>query len=152
TLLVAHEWLDVVPCPVVERDGTGVWREVGVLPDGSETSGAPVSGEELEWLARWVPDHVRRAEVGLPRDRAAADLLGRLDSGVLLLVDYGHVRATRPAHGTLAAFRHGREVTPVPDGSCDLTAHVGVDSLVDHVRLLHQVEQPDVLPQRAALV
>src|SRR5690606_1480756 len=40
TLLVAHEWLDVVPCPVVERDDAGVWREVLVGPDGSEVSAA----------------------------------------------------------------------------------------------------------------
>lgn len=151
TLLVAHEWLDVVPCPVVERDGAGVWREVLVGPYGTESTGPEVGGEDLAWLVRWVPDHVHRAEVGLPRDRAAADLLSRLGTGVMLLVDYGHERATRPVHGTLAAFRDGREVVPVPDGSCDLTAHVSVDSLVDRVRLLHGAGQPDVLPQRVAL-
>lgn len=151
TLVVAHEWLDVVPCPVVERDEAGTWREVSVLPDGAETAGEPVGGQALRWLGRWVPDHVDRAEVGLPRDRAAADLLGRLDGGVLLLVDYGHLRGDRPPHGTLTGFRHGREVAPVPDGSCDLTAHVAVDSLVDHLSLTHRVEQPDVVPQRVAL-
>lgn len=151
TLVVAHEWLDVVPCPVVRRDEDGVWREVAVQPDGTESGGEAVGGEARAWLGRWVPEEVERAEVGLPRDRAAADLLGRIGSGALLLVDYGHVRATRPQQGSLTAFRHGREVRPVPDGSCDITAHVAVDSLVDHVRLLHRVEQPDVTPQRVAL-
>lgn len=154
TLVVAHEWLDVVPCPVAERDERGVWREVEVSPDG-EALGAPVAGADLDWLDRWVPEDVDRAEVGLARDRAAADLLSRLDSGVLLLVDYGHARDTRPRHGTLTGFRDGRQVEPVPDGSCDLTAHVALDSLVDHlardVRLPHPVEQPDVRPQHQAL-
>jgi SAM-dependent MidA family methyltransferase len=31
--------------------------------------------------------------------------------------------------GSLAAYRHGRRVEVVPDGSCDITAHVAVDSL-----------------------
>ena len=39
------------------------------------------------------------------------------------------MRAHRPPTGTLAAHRAGHLVRPVPDGSCDLTAHVAVDSL-----------------------
>ncbi|MYU65082.1 hypothetical protein GTY91_20610, partial [Streptomyces sp. SID69] len=34
----------------------------------------------------------------------------------------------RPPFGTLTGFRAGRETTPVPDGSCDLTAHVALDA------------------------
>lgn len=136
-LVVAHEWLDVVPCPVVERDEDGVWREPTVALDGTEDPGRALApdrdAEVLDWLARWVPDHVRRGEVGLPRDRAAADLLARLKSGVLLVVDYAHEREDRPVDGSLTGFRDGRQVRPVPDGSCDLTAHVAVDSLVAHL-------------------
>lgn len=153
TLVVAHEWLDVVPCPVVERDPDAdpAWREVAVAPDGVETPGAPVTGAALAWLERWVPGTVERAEVGLPRDRAAADLLGRIDSGVLVLVDYGHVRATRPPHGTLTGFRDGRQVAPVPDGSCDVTAHVAVDSLLDHLGRTDEVGRAEVRSQRDLL-
>lgn len=139
TLVVAHEWLDVVPCPVVERDDRGVWREVAVRPDGTEASGRVLSGNEpaeaevLAWLDRWVPPHVGRTEVGLPRDRAGAELLGRIDRGVLLVVDYGHERESRPAGGTLTGYRDGRQVAPAPDGSCDLTAHVAVDSLLQEL-------------------
>lgn len=143
-LVVAHEWLDVVPCPVVERDEDGVWRELAVAADGTESSGRVLTraqdAEVLDWLVRWVPDGVRRTEVGLPRDRAAADLLGRLDRGVLLVVDYGHDREHRPVDGTLTGYRGGRQVPPVPDGSCDLTAHVAVDSLVSHLATIF----PDV--------
>lgn len=152
TLVVAHEWLDVVPCPVVGRNTRGVWRAVTVAPDGTEHPGGVVEGEALGWLETWVGADVRRAEVGLPRDLAAADLLGRLDSGVLLVVDYGHERGTRPADGTLTGFRSGRQVPPVPDGSCDLTAHVAVDSLVAHLRTVHPVDRCDVTDQRTALL
>ena len=37
--------------------------------------------------------------------------------------------AARPAGGTLTGYRDGRQVPPVPDGSCDITAHVAMDSL-----------------------
>lgn len=128
TLVVAHEWLDVVPCSVVARDSSGVWRALTVRVDGTEELSPALSPDERAWAERWLPDHVQRAEIGLARDRALADLAARLRSGVLVAVDYGHTADTRPAHGTLTGFRSGREVAPLPDGSCDLTAHVAVDS------------------------
>lgn len=147
TLVLAHEWLDVVPCPVIGRDGDGVWRSVGVEADGQEHLGAALSGEELAWAQRRLGPDVHRAEVGLTRDRAAADLLSRVRSGVVVIVDYGHTAADRPAHGTLTAFREGREVRPVPDGSCDLTAHVATDSLADAVRATGR-SSPTLITQR----
>ena len=68
-------------------------------------------------------------EVGRARDEAWAGLVGRLRSGVAVAVDYGHVAVARPPAGTLTGFRSGHHVVPVPDGSCDLTAHVAMDSL-----------------------
>jgi len=47
----------------------------------------------------------------------------------MLAVDYGHTAADRPPGGTLAGYRHGRRVPPVPDGSCDVTAHVALDAV-----------------------
>lgn len=152
TLVVAHEWLDVVPCPVVERDTRGVWRTVTVAHDGTESRGEPASGDDLRWLRTWAGPDVRRAEVGLPRDRAGADLLARLHDGVLLVVDYGHERAARPLDGTLTGFRAGQQVAPVPDGSCDLTAHVAVDSLAAHLREVHPTVDCRVTDQRTALL
>ena len=67
--------------------------------------------------------------------------MSRLRSGLALAVDYGHRRAARPAGGTLTGYRDGRQVPPVPDGSCDLTAHVAMDSLV----------HDDLVDQRTAL-
>ncbi|MGC5582820.1 SAM-dependent methyltransferase [Ornithinimicrobium sp. W1665] len=146
-LVVAHEWLDVVPCPVLVRDDHEVWREVAVHEDGTEVLGPVPSAPDLAWARRWLGPQVHRAEVGRPRDQAATDLVGRVRQGLVLLVDYGHTSADRPAGGTLTGYRAGRQVAPVPDGSCDLTAHVAWDSLVDHLGA------PAVLTsQRAALL
>ncbi len=139
-LVVAHEWLDVVPCPVAEVDDDGVLRRLLVDPEsGAESLGRPVDGDELDWAAtQWktsIPGE--RVEVGLSRDRAWADLVGRVDRGVVVAVDYGHRGGDRPVGGTLAAYRRGQLVTPVPDGTCDLTAHVAMDTL-DHDELLDQ--------------
>lgn len=139
-LVLAHEWLDVVPCPVVERDDQGVWRAVTVTRDGTERPGAPLEGDDLAWADRWLDADVHRAEVGRPRDLAWADLVSRVRRGLVVAVDYGHTRADRPRHGTLTGFRCGREVDPVPDGRRDLTAHVAVDSLGGHV-----LRQADIL-------
>ncbi|GAA1138940.1 SAM-dependent methyltransferase [Ornithinicoccus hortensis] len=128
-LVLAHEWLDVVPCPVVERDAAGVWHTVEVDRTGTERHGGAVAGADLQWLEAHVPGDVWRTEVGRPRDAAFADLTSRVDRGAVLVVDYGHTRAGRPPGGTLTAYRNGVQVPPVPDGSCDLTAHVAVDTL-----------------------
>ena len=71
-----------------------------------------------------------RAEIGRPRDDAWADAVGaRAAAGCALAVDYGHLRADRPPVGTLTGYRGGRQVPPVPDGRCDVTAHVAIDAV-----------------------
>jgi SAM-dependent MidA family methyltransferase len=140
TLVFAHEWLDVVPCPVAEVDDDGVLRLVQVDPQtGEESLGGKVVGEGLAWCeTHWeTTQSGDRVEIGLPRDRAWGELVGRVDRGVLVAVDYGHRGGDRPTAGTLAAYRLGQRVAPVPDGTCDLTAHVAMDTL-DHDELLDQ--------------
>jgi SAM-dependent MidA family methyltransferase len=72
-------------------------------------------------------------EIGWPRDVAWADAVSRVRRGYALAVDYGHLRAGRPGLGTLTGFRDGRQVAPVPDGSCDVTAHVAMDAVAGAV-------------------
>ncbi|MFJ8230391.1 SAM-dependent methyltransferase [Streptomyces sp. NPDC094448] len=129
-LLFANEWLDNVPVDIAETDEAGVSRLVEVRADGSERLGAPVAGADAKWLARWWPPDGpgTRAEIGRPRDEAWAAAVGTLRAGLAVAVDYGHLAGARPPYGTLTGFRGGREVPPVPDGTCDLTSHVALDS------------------------
>ncbi|MFF4356261.1 SAM-dependent methyltransferase [Streptomyces sp. NPDC001604] len=152
-LLFANEWLDNVPLDVAEVDAAGVPRHVLVRQDGAERLGAPVGGAEAEWLARWWPlpaEEGLRAEIGLPRDEAWAAAVSSLDRGLAVAVDYAHTLDTRPPFGTLTGFRAGRETAPVPDGSCDITAHVALDACAAHgsARMLSGAR---LLPQREAL-
>ncbi|MGW7659459.1 SAM-dependent methyltransferase [Streptomyces sp. NPDC054756] len=145
-LLFANEWLDNVPVEVAEVDSAGVPRRVLVRRDGTERLGDPVTEAEARWLARWWPlpeegGEGLRAEIGLPRDEAWAAVAGTLERGLAVAVDYAHTRGSRPPFGTLTGFRDGRETAPVPDGSCDLTAHVALDACaLPGARLLTQRE------------
>ncbi|MFE7275720.1 SAM-dependent methyltransferase [Streptomyces sp. NPDC057623] len=130
-LLFANEWLDNVPLEVAEVDPAGVPRLVLVRVDGTERLGEPVAGAEADWLARWWPPGRAagtRAEIGLPRDEAWAGVVGALERGLAVAVDYAHTARARPPFGTLTGFRQGRETAPLPDGSCDITAHVALDA------------------------
>ncbi|MDI3388915.1 SAM-dependent methyltransferase [Streptomyces sp. B-S-A8] len=131
-LLFANEWLDNVPVDVVEVDGEGVPRLVLVDRGGAESLGPEPSGADAEWLERWWPlkawEPGLRAEPGGPRDAAWAAAVGCLERGLAVAVDYHHTRGARPGFGTLTGFRDGHECRPVPDGSCDLTAHVALDA------------------------
>jgi SAM-dependent MidA family methyltransferase len=128
-LLVANEWLDNVPCDVAELTADG-WRSVEVAADGAQRLGPPPDDDELAWLDEWWPTTVRgaRAEIGLSRDIAWRDAVATLTRGVAVAIDYAHTKRTRPPHGSLTGYARGRQTEPVPDGSCDITAHVALDS------------------------
>jgi SAM-dependent MidA family methyltransferase len=116
-LLLANEWLDAVPLDVYE-DGSLVL----VSPDGEESRGAPLASE---WADRWWPGG-GRVEVGASRDLAWASAVSRVTRGAAVAIDYGHTTADRRA--TLTGYRDGKQVAPIPDGSCDITAHVALDA------------------------
>ncbi|CAL9490625.1 hypothetical protein SUDANB37_03254 [Streptomyces sp. enrichment culture] len=129
-LLFANEWLDNVPVDVAQADDDGTPRYVEVRRDGAERLGAPVTGADAQWLDRWWPlrEPGGRAEIGRPRDEAWAAVACALEAGLAVAVDYAHAAGRRPPFGTLTGFRAGREVPPVPDGTCDITAHVALDA------------------------
>lgn len=122
-LLIANEWLDNVAVDIVADD-----RVLLVDPTGAESAGPALRTEEAEWLDLWWPTGVRR-EIGLHRDTAWAQAVSRMRRGLAVAIDYAHSASDRPSYGTLTGFRRGRETDPVPDGSCDLTAHVAIDSV-----------------------
>ncbi len=135
-LLVANEWLDTIPVDVVEAGPDGPRRLLVDPATGEESPGGPIGLRDAAWLSRWWPlDGVPegwRAEVGFPRDVAWAGAVSALERGLAIAVDYGHLLADRSAGtyagGTLAGYRDGRRVPPVPDGSSDITAHVALDA------------------------
>ncbi len=133
-VVLSNEWLDNVPLDVVELTEDGP-RLVEVSDDGEERLGPVPSEEDADWLAEWWPmtDPGERAELGWLRDESWAGTVRMLRRGVLVTVDYAHSQIERAAGawagGTLTGYREGRAVLPVPDGSCDLTAHVALDSV-----------------------
>lgn len=142
-LLIANEWLDNIPCDVVEMDDAGVMREVLVDPaNGEESLGRTYVSP---WLHEWWPlaGPGERAEIGEARDAAWADAVSRVD-GMAIAIDYGHSRQERPPFGSLRSYLHGHEVDVIPDGRRDVTAHVAVDSVAS-------AAGASVLRQREAL-
>jgi SAM-dependent MidA family methyltransferase len=142
-LLIANEWLDNVPLDVL-FDG----RVVEVDDNGTERLGPPATRAVLDWAAHWWTT-TRRVEVGLTRDAAWVEAVGRVARGLALAVDYGHTTADR--RPTLTGHRDGRQVAPTPDGTCDLTAHVAIDSCATATsgRILTQREALSLLGIRS---
>jgi SAM-dependent MidA family methyltransferase len=98
-----------------------------------------VNEEDAAWLRTWwplttEPSAGHRAEIGAPREAAWRRAAGTLAAGLAVAVDYGHTKDARPSFGTLTAYRDGHHVPPVPDGTCDLTAHVAMDALPGTLR------------------
>jgi SAM-dependent MidA family methyltransferase len=153
-LLIATEWLDNVPVDVAEVDRAGEPRLVLVDPrTGAERLGDPPTGSDRAWLERWWPlgsEPGERAEIGHPRDTAWAAAVGTVRRGLAIAVDYGHLASDRPVHGTLTGYRDGRQMTPVPDGSRDVTAHVAIDAVAAAGAAVAGTG-PTLLTQREAL-
>ena len=169
-LLLAIEWLDNVPVEIASLDedaldedaldgeaaltGEAAVEPRYVLVDaaGAERLGPVVEPADAAWLARWwpLPESGIRAEIGASRDVAWVTAVSRVTRGLALAVDYGHLRAERPLFGSLTGFRDGRQVEPVPDGSCDLTTHVAMDAVASAGGAAVGVP-PMLLSQRTAL-
>ncbi|MDG4768444.1 SAM-dependent methyltransferase [Solwaraspora sp. WMMD406] len=131
-LIVATEWLDNVPFDIAGHDDDGELRYLLVDPaSGRQRPGNPLRSADADWLARWWPPVPPggTVELGRSRDEAWAGAVRALRRGAAVAVDYGHRYAERPPTATVTGFRAGREVPPVPDGSCDITAHVAIDAV-----------------------
>lgn len=133
-LVWAHEWLDVVPCEIAEL---GPDRELHYvlydIENGVEELGGHISEADLQWCRlHWSPvelDVGDRVEIGRERDLRWSQVTQSLGSGIAIAVDFGHTADRRPRRGTLTGYRDGRAVPAVPDGTCDLSAAVAMDSL-----------------------
>jgi SAM-dependent MidA family methyltransferase len=132
-LVIASEWLDNVPLDVVELTAAGA-AVVQVDPlTGAERPHGQPDPADLAWMRAWWPLRAcgERAEVGRTRCTAWAGVIRRIDRGVAVAADYGHLKASRPSRGTLTGYREGRAVPAIPDGSRDITAHVALDACAE---------------------
>lgn len=129
-LVIASEWLDNIPLDVVELTAAGPAVILVDPATGAERAHGRPGPADLAWIRDWWPLRARgeRAEVGRTRCAAWAAVIGRIDRGVAVAADYGHLRAARPGGGTLTGYLEGRAVPAIPDGSRDITAHVALDA------------------------
>jgi hypothetical protein len=133
-LTVAVDWLCHVPTHVVRADDDGRPRIVHVDPvTGTEILGSLVDDAGVPpsiggWLdEHWpLPNAFDRAEVGTTREAAWRDVVRRMDQGLAIAVENGHLRDSRPAAGSL---RSPSGMPPLPDGTRDLVADVALDAL-----------------------
>jgi SAM-dependent MidA family methyltransferase len=150
-LLVANEWLDNVPLDIAVSGPDGP-RLLQVDGAGNERPGPPLSPRDRDWLDKWGPAPANRAdrndrfEIGRTRDGAWSLAVSRLTRGAALAIDYAG-----DGMGSLTGFQLGREVPPVPDGTCDLTAHV-VFASVAAAGAAAAGTEPSLLTQREALM
>jgi SAM-dependent MidA family methyltransferase len=129
-LVIASEWLDNIPLDVAELTPDGPRLVLVETESGAERPGPPPRPADLAWSRTWWPLHAPgdRAELGRTRCRAWAGVVRRINSGLAVAADYGHLCAGRPRQGTLTGYRDGRVVRAIPDGSRDITAHVALDA------------------------
>jgi SAM-dependent MidA family methyltransferase len=150
-LVVANEWLDTIPLDIAVMTEHGP-RLVLVGDDGSEVPGPPLMSAHQQWLDRWWPLAAvgDRGEIGSTRDDAWSTVIRSIDRGVAVAVDYTHLRRNRPAAGTLCGYRRGAAVAPLPDTTCDVTAHVALDACA-HAGRLAGAPDSILMTQRSAL-
>lgn len=143
--LIAHEFLDDVPCEVIEFEDEphimlatddGLLERGPALSDTAACTALAVDVRStLDWINRWWPlgPPMQRIEVGIDRDRIWRQLVDQVRGGVAFAIDYGHIFAERRAGtwdaGTLAGYRHHHLVAPRLDGATNVTAHVAFDAL-----------------------
>lgn len=154
-VVIAHEFLDDIPCTVVELDEDLVPHLILVDPvDGAEYTGPPLddpaarcllgqaTDEQSAWLDSWWPPTrpMARREIGVDRARLWARLSRIVASGYAVAIDYAHGRTERSAGvwdaGTLRGFSAGRPRSAIPDGSVNITAHVALDALASRSAIL----------------
>jgi SAM-dependent MidA family methyltransferase len=139
-ILIAHEFLDDLPCDVVEVDEAGLVR-LGKVEENTQelTFGQELRAAEhqhqLQWLADWWPVQrpLMRAEVGRSRDEFWNLATSRITAGYGIAIDYGHIKADRARGlwdgGTLTGYRDSMTVSPTANNSVNLTAHVAIDAI-----------------------
>ena len=137
-VVVANELIDNLPMALAQKVD-GVWRERWVGADGEGLSlvDAEPRDEVVGWLDRYAGEVSNGGwiEVQLAARDWLADVLGRLEAGSVLLIDYGDTAEgllPRRQDGTLRTYR-AHHVGPHPldePGETDITADVNFSALI----------------------
>jgi len=137
-IVVANELLDNFPAAIVERSG-GCWveRVVTFRDDALAWDTRSPRAELVEWATAHggvVPEG-GLVEVQLEATRWITAALARIQTGALVLIDYGdltHHLEGRREHGTVRTYR-GHHLGPDPltePGSTDVTMDVSFTALL----------------------
>ncbi len=138
-VVIANELLDNLPMALAQRVGQG-WRErwVGSEGDVLVFVDAEPRPEVLGWLDRYAGPVAEDGwvEVQLEARDWLVDLLGRIEAGAILLIDYGDLAdnlLSRRQDGTLRTYRaHHLGPHPLDEpGETDITADVNFSALLD---------------------
>jgi SAM-dependent MidA family methyltransferase len=141
-VIVANELLDNLPVALAVRRGDG-WEErwVGVGGDDLILVAAPVRPDVAAWAEAFggtLPEGAM-VEVQLAATAWVHDALARLDSGALLVIDYGGTAEElepRRTRGTLRTYRsHHLGPDPLTEpGETDITVDVNFSALLATAR------------------
>ncbi len=141
-VIFANELLDNLPMALACRRG-GEWRELWVGEEGGELGWveAPVRPEVEEWLNRFsgpTPEG-GMVECQLRAGQWITEVLGRLEAGALVVIDYGDTAAgleSRRAEGTLRTYRaHHLGPHPLAEpGETDITADLNFSAMMETAR------------------
>jgi len=143
-VVFANEFFDALPVSVAVRRGAA-FHERQVDWNGERfvwVEGGPMEGEAAEWLRRYAAavEEGGVAEVNLRALRWLEEIAARLESGFLLVIDYGYTarEAARFPAGTLMSYRRHAALEDVlaEPGERDITAHVCFTALEDHAGAL----------------
>ena len=138
-VVVANELLDNLPVALAVRTGQG-WTErwVGVEDDDLVLVPLDARPEVADWAERFGLPAPERGlvEVQLAAGEWLQSILTRLDSGTILLIDYGDTAENlekRRVEGTLRTYRaHHLGPHPLDEpGETDITVDVNFTALID---------------------
>jgi SAM-dependent MidA family methyltransferase len=146
-IVLAHELLDAFPCYWLEFKN-GTWQELRVtIADNRLVSRADLIKDPRLAAAAWeLPLPVTqpyRTEINLAAGTWVMELGTKLNTGLILIVDYGFPRSeyydpTR-TEGTLTGYSRHRRIDSVLDqpGQIDITAHLDFTALAKAAEAAH---------------
>ena len=141
-VIVANELLDNLPMALAQRVDGG-WRERWVGLDGEDLTlvDAEARPDVVDWLETYAGDVLDGGwvEVQLAAQGWVTTALGRLETGSMVLIDYGDTAENllpRRQDGTLRTYRsHHLGPHPLEEpGKTDITADVNFSALIATVR------------------